>query len=456
MDQSGSTPWTTYSYRISRYADFEFVWVGGEFEKGVKEVELPFKGRLSLAWRIDGTVLWLDCRWGENVPVGAFGECVAPTFELYWLDRANRPHLVRRSAPVRLALPAIMESGGISKGRMSRVESRHAIQAAASSEGKFDPANSHKYRIVVTIEQAYPQPPPTPPSNTPESQQLAERISGSFSPRCMFRSDQFSPTALHLEPLPYDVRIAFPNGADLWSNKDLLERSSPFFQSLLSSGFSESVVRRSKHARRSTPSAVEAPEVAVEKDFDDSDDETDTFLAAHPLKSETSSSDTEDLSYRRIDITQHSYSTYHALLVYLQSGFISFTPLTPSFPSSQARLDFLSTLRDTSPLLPLPCSPKSMYRLAHLLGLDDLQKRCLEALPSSLSTSNMAQELFNDTSIAYDVWRSTILSYVKENRTAIRTTEEWTGKMRDLKSGEGASAGTTAVMVELMEVVMGL
>lgn len=246
-----------------------------------------------------------------------------------------------------------------------------------------------------------------------------------------------------IQPFPHNVRLFFPHvypgGVELWMKAEVLQRSSPWFKDLLDSDCAESVARRSKRARKSSTPEVARPFPA--KDFVDSDDETDEFLfLQHPPRLD-SSSILDDLSYRQITITQTAFSTYYALIVFLTTGFIHFAPLSSSFVSSttsdrSTRLAFLSTCHDVSRDLPLPVSPKSLYRLAHLLSLTDLQKRALDTFSSSLSVDNAAVELFSDTSVAYDELRAVILLFVKENWTKVKESTGWKELLAKIKARE--------------------
>ncbi|GAA5849575.1 hypothetical protein JCM8547_000502 [Rhodosporidiobolus lusitaniae] len=83
---------------------------------------------------------------------------------------------------------------------------------------------------------------------------------------------------INLEQLPHDVRLFFPHvhekGAELWVKADFLSKSSTYFRDLFASGLAETIPRRSKRARTDVEQVV----LPSEKDFDDSDDETDAFL----------------------------------------------------------------------------------------------------------------------------------------------------------------------------------
>jgi hypothetical protein len=261
----------------------------------------------------------------------------------------------------------------------------------------------------------------------------------------LFPSSSSFQAGLNLQQTPHDVRLSFPaagkNGtcADLWVKSDILRRSSPYFKSLLDSDFAESVPRRSKRARKSSMAEVEAPLApeTAEGDFEDSDDETDDFLfSKHPPPPDPSPN-ADELSYHQVTVTQTAFSTYRSLLLYFSTGFVHFAPLSSSFDfRPESRIDFLSSTYNKDPSLPLPNSPKSLYRLAHLLDLDDLQKRSLKAVKSSLSVENAAIELFSDASVAYDELRAVILAFVKEKWAEVKETDGWTEYKDQVKSGE--------------------
>ncbi|GAA5858252.1 hypothetical protein JCM8547_004620 [Rhodosporidiobolus lusitaniae] len=240
------------------------------------------------------------------------------------------------------------------------------------------------------------------------------------------------------EQLPHDVCLSFPQvnkgQAELWARSDMLSESSSYSKALFSSEFAETVPCCSKRSPpEHAPNADTAP---VEKDSEDSDDDTDEFiLSIRPSRSEELS---VDLPAKPLVITQSAYSTYSALLVYLQSDFIEFCPLTSSFPSSShpTRSTFITTKHTTEPSLPLPVSPKSMYRLADLLDLPGVKRLSLEAFRSSLSLKNAAQAFFSDTSLAYDELHGVILDFIKANCSEVKAGGAWKEKMREIEAGE--------------------
>ncbi|GAA5827257.1 hypothetical protein JCM11251_001196 [Rhodosporidiobolus azoricus] len=115
------------------------------------------------------------------------------------------------------------------------------------------------------------------------------------------------------------------------------------------------------------------------------------------------------------------------------------------------RIEHLNQARMTKPLLPLPVSPKSAYRLAHLLQLEDLQNESLEAFRSSLSAANAAYELFTDTALAYDELREIVVEVIVEKWKDVKKTEGWQKKVEAIKREEIPGGG--AVLVELLQVV---
>ncbi|GAA5860295.1 hypothetical protein JCM8547_003455 [Rhodosporidiobolus lusitaniae] len=179
----------------------------------------------------------------------------------------------------------------------------------------------------------------------------------------------------------------------------------------------------------------------LEKDFDDSDDEADElFFLKRDFKQDEQR---ETARYRQITVIQTAFTTYYALLIYLQSGFCHFSPLrsSASTQSAATRADFLSSAYDKDPSLSLPVSPKSLYRLAHLLDLDDLKVLSLAAAKRSLSPLNTAVNLFSNMSLVYDDLRKVVLDYAKENWEEVKASQGWNEKSREIKAGGAAEGG---------------
>ncbi|BGP12362.1 hypothetical protein JCM10213v2_000278 [Rhodosporidiobolus nylandii] len=371
---------------------------------------VPWAGTWTVAVKrnVKGTRLWLSVNHG-TVPVGLYGKQLNIRIALEWLSQQGRGTLVDEEVWGLQPLPEMDPQTGKPYEGFRLEPSQETLEAAARASGGLYDVGRHR---------------------------------------------------LNLEQLPHNVRIFFPrahkDGAELWVKGEILSRSSPYLKDLLASDFAEAQPRRSKRARTSGASeAVPVPVPAQdEKDFDDSDDETDEFLFTKKPPS-ASFSEADDISFRQITITQSAYSTYHAVLVYLQTGFVHFAPLSSSFPLSNpahpTRRDYLASKHDEDPSLPLPVSPTSAYRLAHLLQLEDLQKRCLDALRSSLTVGAAAAELFSGTALAYDELRKVILEFVKEKWEKVKETEGWKAEKARIKAGEHPEAA--GVLVEVIEAV---
>ncbi|GAA5899965.1 hypothetical protein JCM8208_005553 [Rhodotorula glutinis] len=124
-----------------------------------------------------------------------------------------------------------------------------------------------------------------------------------------------------------------------------------------------------------------------------------------------------NLSYKQVVITATAFSTYEAVLRFLATGYIQFAPLRssclaaslPNSTSSTSRADRLRAVAEKDPDDLFPVSPKSTYRLAHLLELERLQRMCLADLAQQLMPTSAAHELFDPASVLYDEWRKVVL-----------------------------------------------
>ncbi|BGP16284.1 hypothetical protein JCM10213_008264 [Rhodosporidiobolus nylandii] len=239
---------------------------------------------------------------------------------------------------------------------------------------------------------------------------------------------------LHSTPTPHDVRLSFPSEErEIWASETLLKQS-PYFATLLSSGFAESL---------SGEGGTETPR-EPRSNLDDSDDELDSALppppkpSSHPIP-----------PHKTITIIETAYTTYLAVVCYLQSGEIAFAPLTSSFrtagepasaaPSSRTAALLPSPSTSTPPLLPV--SSKSVYRLSHLLELPALS--ALANFRSQLTVQNAAYELFSDTASCYNEVLEAVMEFVLARLEEVLETEgmkemEVKAKAGELTAEEGA------------------
>ncbi|BGP12361.1 hypothetical protein JCM10213_002035 [Rhodosporidiobolus nylandii] len=380
--------------------------------------------------------LYVGLHHEPGLPEGFFGNDVRTSTTLSWTSEAKTGEIDvgQWDGP----LPSLdEEENAMYPGRDLVTPQWEWEKAARASAHQYDPATHRSYRIAITLELAYPK---DAAAHAAAFEELARRTAG-----------------LNLEQLPHNVRLFFPHahmdGAELWVKADILSRSSPYLKDLLASDFAEAQPRRSKRARTSGAAEVSPAPAQDEKDFEDSDDETDKFLFSKKPPSLSQSAEADDISFRQITITQAAYSTYHAVLVYLQTGFVHFAPLSSSFPLSEptfaTRRDFLAHKYDEHPSLPLPVSPTSAYRLAHLLQLEDLQKRCLDALRGSLTVKGATAALLSDAALAYDELRKVILEFVREKWDKVKDSEGW----KEMKGKAARDEVPSSIVMEAFEVV---
>jgi len=184
-------------------------------------------------------------------------------------------------------------------------------------------------------------------------------------------------------------------------NEGLLRNESPYFEQLLSSAFAEnslssasgglaSVHSLSGNGAQPLESSDPSPRPSdnCEADpadflpytYDDSDEELDDLSPKGGRKEETRDQKTP---FKLVSITDSTYTTYLGVLCWICSRHISFAPLSSAFTYSfeEDAMDLgnnrFSTLESTilsqKHTLPVPASPKSVYRLSHLLMIPELQ-----------------------------------------------------------------------------------
>ncbi|GAA5904116.1 hypothetical protein JCM6882_003949 [Rhodosporidiobolus microsporus] len=262
---------------------------------------------------------------------------------------------------------------------------------------------------------------------------------------------------------PHDVKLSFSDAstphAALWTSADTLASFSPYFKTLLASEFSEAVTfyANEEEEKSKTSVSTEKAEDAEmhetdEEDSDDSDDELDDFFFSSPPSS-LSFDPSGSRPYRRVTV-RGAWSTYRAILAYATTGHLSFAPLQSSRISeagSSAHLNSLKTHLSATPALPLPVSPKSVYRAAHLLELPSLTALALRDFRRQLTPSVAVAELFSPVSARYDELRAVALEYVVKSWADVKDSEGFGEVKERVKKGELKDAGP--VLIELLEKV---
>ncbi|BGO92223.1 hypothetical protein NBRC10512_000955 [Rhodotorula toruloides] len=330
------------------------------------------------------------------------------------------------------------ELGGVCNSYLLDIPLGKVNDAAAASSSAFNPVEHRAYRLIIDIHSR-----PTKP--TLEAERLIRRMPDT-----------------DLSAFTHNVRLFFPrHDADLWPESSVLSRASPYFRTLLASDFAESVTvpqKRKRTASATTGTAAPAPTDADAADpdgqgFEDSDNETDKlYFEKHPALQHKR--DELQHPFKEIKITATAFTTYRAVLAYLRTGFIAFAPLSSTLPvpdetdisTRKSRIEAAISARSS---LPYPVSPKSIYRLAHLLEIAPLQTLCLANLSKQLTINCAPAELFTDMCVCYDAWRNVVLDYIVKNCDAVTKSAGWTEATSRVERDEVPRAGP--IMLELFK-----
>ncbi|KAH9943866.1 hypothetical protein B0H21DRAFT_823409 [Amylocystis lapponica] len=137
------------------------------------------------------------------------------------------------------------------------------------------------------------------------------------------------------------------------------------------------------------------------------DQSTDAELAIGCPDSQTSQGKVEVsqpldscLGFDTYIVTGVASTTWEAFLFYTYTGTVTFAPLKSG--GEVARRSFLDACRLDNPDRPVPCSCKSMYRLADEIGLDVLKVLALDHLRSQLSAESILAEIFSSFTSRYE------------------------------------------------------
>lgn len=163
--------------------------------------------------------------------------------------------------------------------------------------------------------------------------------------------------------------------------------------------------------------------------------------------------DDGEIPYKQVTVEPAAYTTYRAVLLYLSTGFVQFAPLASSFAAApvprEARTASLRQIHLEDVRLPVPASPKSVYRLAHILNLEQLKSMALRFVrDEALTVSTAPAELFFELARDKVEWRTMILDWIMERWDEVEGSERWTAMMQ--KVGKGEVDGAATIMVEVL------
>jgi len=105
------------------------------------------------------------------------------------------------------------------------------------------------------------------------------------------------------------------------------------------------------------------------------------------------------------------FNTVQAFALYVFTGKIKFAPLRSQSASSQEQ----TAIRHRQPQEGPRCSPKFMYRLAHMYDIKDLQEIALKDIKSKLSGDNILTELFSSFTSRYPEVQKSEVEFLLEH-----------------------------------------
>ncbi|GAA6040102.1 hypothetical protein JCM8097_002029 [Rhodosporidiobolus ruineniae] len=172
-------------------------------------------------------------------------------------------------------------------------------------------------------------------------------------------------------------------------------------------------------------------------------------------------------------VSDAAYSTLRALLFYLYTNTITFSPLASTYYvakdaalSSSPPVAFPYTSRREyllahHPVLPQhqgaggegagpgPCSAKAIYRLADKMGLQELKDRAREHIVKSLTAQNIVYEVFGSFSQRFDEIREVEIAFLLEQWNAVRSSPQMRKVFDYLRTGR--FPGFELVWAELVQ-----
>ncbi|KAI0088860.1 hypothetical protein BDY19DRAFT_152439 [Irpex rosettiformis] len=196
----------------------------------------------------------------------------------------------------------------------------------------------------------------------------------------------------------------------IYTNSLLLMAGVPHFITILGSGFAED---RTVSLDEPFPTEKEylKDEYDYPSDSDLEDDEEECSIDVEiplaekkkeePDSTEASITESSKLELptgghygRIIVLPTGAHKTWEALLAYLYTGEIKFA-LLKSHPDHRRG-------RQSEGPFEVLCSPKSMYRLAHAYGLENLKKEAAANIESQLTPDNIMQELKSSLTVTHE------------------------------------------------------
>ncbi|GAA5978937.1 hypothetical protein JCM5350_004183 [Sporobolomyces pararoseus] len=177
-------------------------------------------------------------------------------------------------------------------------------------------------------------------------------------------------------------------------------------------------------------------------------------------------SKTKDSSRPRSEVivADASYSTFRALLYYLYTNQVSFTPLASTFYAAKDRASNLNiafpyTTRKSfiiahsprgSSKEPIgPASAKALYRLADKMGLSELKLLAFEHIVSSLTPQNVVYEAFGSFSMRFEEVKRVEVNFLLQHWNEVKSSGSMAKVFAFLRTGR--FPGFEEVWLSLLE-----
>ncbi|KAL8277951.1 hypothetical protein RQP46_009583 [Phenoliferia psychrophenolica] len=136
-------------------------------------------------------------------------------------------------------------------------------------------------------------------------------------------------------------------------------------------------------------------------------------------------------------VTDAAYTSFRALIYYLYTDSITFSPLASNyhsarelalqqdtpFPFPTRRSYLLATAPpapQTDPANPGPCSAKAIYRLADKIGLPELKERAYDHIVKSLTVQNIPYEVFGSFSLRFEEIKRVEIAFLLDRWNEVR------------------------------------
>ncbi|GAA6041201.1 hypothetical protein JCM8097_008340 [Rhodosporidiobolus ruineniae] len=258
-----------------------------------------------------------------------------------------------------------------------------------------------------------------------------------------------------------DVDFVFPgdpNRRSTSASREVLAGRSEYFRTMFASGWSETATTSTTPGGvpPSFPSSSAVPASPWADDDDGLDWLPTDWLSRYGPREKTDGSGKSPLAIvggsgrSQIVVTDTGYVTYRAMLYWLYTEKITFTPLASSFIVDLLREDGASVEKaSTSPISGdapredpfasrrnyllrqletqpwdgvAPASPHAVYALADKLGDEDLKLRAKEAIVNAYTVDNIMYELISTFTSRYDELQTATLSFARSNWDKVTAT----------------------------------